>query len=89
MPIETYIKNPIERTQGIASKYDYIDENGVLHKAEQLKTVLITSPDDLPLIKDEYKPGTIAYIAGFESMYQLDVFGVWHPITETQEVSEG
>ena len=65
---------------------DYVDGNGNLVKNDDAKMVMVRSKADLDVIVG-YRPGTIAYTAGFKNMWQLDASGEWQAIVE--EVSNG
>lgn len=51
-------------------------KDGIIHKNVPLKSVMITSQSELSILTD-YEPGTIAYTAGFASMWQLSADGTW------------
>lgn len=57
------------------TKVDYVDSN-VLYKGNVADSVMVSSSDDLSSLTD-LTPGSIAYIAGFGSMWQLDATGSW------------
>lgn len=65
---------------------DYVDGSGNLVKNDDAKMVMVRSKADLDLLEG-YRPGTIAYTAGFKNMWQLDTGGEWQTIVE--EVSNG
>ena len=65
---------------------DYVDVGGNLVKNDDAKMVMVRSKADLDVIVG-YRPGTIAYTAGFKNMWQLDASGEWQAIVE--EVSNG
>lgn len=54
---------------------DYV-KNGKIYKNAQCVGVMITSSSDLALL-DEYGVGTLAFTAGFTSMWQKDIDGVF------------
>ena len=58
---------------------DYV-ANGRLHTNTPIKSVMITAETDLALLTG-YEPGTIAYTAGFGSMWQLAADGTWASIS--------
>ena len=59
---------------------DYI-ENDVLHIGSPIALVLVSSAADLVDLatfrERDYKPGTIAYTAGFNQMWQKAPDGTW------------
>lgn len=57
---------------------DYVID-GVIYRNNPVKNVLVGSSSDLSLLKD-YDPGTIAYTAGYQSMWQKDITGDWEVI---------
>lgn len=60
----------------VESSGDYV-KNGVVYKNPGVPSVMIESEDDLELLVDKYPPCTIAYTAGFETMWQLDTSGTF------------
>ena len=54
---------------------DYI-ENGVAHNNNVTHSVMVESESDLASL-DNYAVGSIAYTAGFGSMWQLSADGEW------------
>lgn len=65
---------------------DYVDGNGNLVKNDDAKMVMVRNKADLDIL-GSYRPGTIAYTAGFKNMWQLDASSEWQTIVE--EVSNG
>ena len=65
---------------------DYVDGNGNLVKNDDAKMVMVRNKADLNIL-GSYRPGTIAYTAGFKNMWQLDSSSEWQTIVE--EVSNG
>lgn len=65
---------------------DYVDGNGNLVKNDDAKMVMVRNKADLNIL-GSYRPGTIAYTAGFKNMWQLDASSEWQTIVE--EVSNG
>lgn len=65
---------------------DYVDGNGNLVKNDDAKMVMVRNKADLDML-GSYRPGTIAYTAGFKNMWQLDASSEWQTIVE--EVSNG
>lgn len=65
---------------------DYVDGNGNLVKNDDAKMVMVRNKADLDILGN-YRPGTIAYTAGFKNMWQLDASSEWQTIVE--EVSNG
>ena len=56
--------------------YDYIDENGDIQQNVQGASVMVKAEADLSSLTD-YKPGTIAYTAGFTGVWQKAADGTW------------
>ena len=57
---------------------DYVDSGGLLHINEKARSILVRNESDLSnLPSGIYIPGTIAYTAGFQSMWQLNSSGSW------------
>ena len=54
---------------------DYI-KNGEIYTNNPLQSILVNSQSDLATLTG-YLPGTIAYTAGFASMWQLSAAGTW------------
>lgn len=63
---------------------DYVDSNGRIIRNDDAKMVMVRNKSDLDLLND-YRPGTIAYTAGFKNMWQLDADGEWQTIVEEVE----
>lgn len=61
-----------------AGTTDYILD-GVVIKDAPVKTIIVTSESDLAGLEG-YEPGTVAYTAGFGSMWQLDASGDWQEV---------
>ena len=55
---------------------DVVDSDGVLREDVPCKGVMVTAESDLANLPD-YQPGTIAFVAGFGSMWQLSAAGTW------------
>lgn len=55
---------------------DYIDEGGRLCVEALQRAVMIRSQDDLSFLS-EYPSGTIAYTAGFVTIWQKSAAGEW------------
>ena len=67
--------------QQTSSEIDYVDSNGVLHRGANAPVVQIESASVLEnLPEGTYSTGTIAYISGFRSAWQLAADGTWVPI---------
>lgn len=62
-----------------SSQLDYIDANGDLIKGVTASAVMVTAEADLANLTD-YEPGSIAYVAGFGSMWQLGADGTWETV---------
>ena len=58
---------------------DYIDDNGDITTDVEISSIMVRSSSDLTSLSD-YKPGTIAYTAGFSSMWQKSADGTWSEI---------
>ena len=58
---------------------DVVDSDGVLREDVPCKGVMVTAESDLANLPD-YQPGTIAFVAGFGSMWQLDADGAWQEV---------
>ena len=66
-----------------SSNIDYV-KNGKIYKniyknESSSQSILISSEEDLNLLTS-YSPGTIAFTAGFSSMWQKNVDGNWETI---------
>ena len=59
---------------------DVVDSDGVLREDVPCKGVMVTAESDLANLPD-YQPGTIAFTAGFGSMWQKDASGEWTSMT--------
>ena len=64
----------ITRTQG-RSEVDYVKGTD-LFKGSGAASVMVTAESDLENLEG-YNPGTIAYTAGFGSIWQLAADGTW------------
>lgn len=58
---------------------DVVDEDGVLREDVPCKGVMVRAQTDLANLPD-YQPGTLAFTAGFGSMWQLDASGEWQEV---------
>ena len=58
-----------------ASTNDFV-KDGKLHENAQITSVMVESSSDLESLEG-YFPGSVAYTAGFTSMWQLDADGQW------------
>lgn len=70
--------DPIKRISDVVQdtgNTDYILGNAI-YKNSPTKSVLVTAESDLSRLSD-YDPGTVAYTAGFEAMWQKDATGEW------------
>ena len=54
---------------------DYVKNGDIISNAP-IKMVLVSSQSDLTLLTD-YEPGTIAYTAGFQTMWQKAPDNTW------------
>ena len=59
---------------------DVVDSDGVLREDVPCKGVMVTAQTDLANLPD-YQPGTIAFVAGFGSMWQKSAAGEWVSMT--------
>ena len=57
------------------SEVDYV-KDGVLYKGNVAESVMVESSEDLSSLTG-LTPGSIAYTAGFESIWQLDASNTW------------
>lgn len=65
-----------------ASTYSYIDTDGILHTGVYAEPVMVNEEADLDLLTpDNCVPGTMAFVAGFGTMWQLDAAGSWQEIS--------
>ena len=65
-----------------SSNIDYVKNGKIykdIYKNESSQSILISSEEDLNLLTS-YSPGTIAFTAGFSSMWQKNVDGNWETI---------
>ena len=66
--------------QQISGETDYV-KDGVLHRGVNAASILVAGEADLQAIpKGLYSPGSVAYTAGFQAMWQLSVTGEWVPM---------
>lgn len=61
-----------------AGNTDYILDGKIVKNAP-VKTVIVTAESDLASL-DGYEVGTMAYTAGFGSIWQLDASGTWQEV---------
>lgn len=59
---------------------DYV-KNGELHTGGTAPSIMVSAETDLDNLPDIYPPGTVAYTAGFQDMWQLDTDGNWVSMT--------
>lgn len=59
---------------------DYV-KDGELHIGGTAPSIMVTAEADLDNLPDIYPPGTVAYTAGFQDMWQLDADGNWVSMT--------
>lgn len=59
-----------------AGNLDYV-QDGRLYKNNPASSVMVTAETDLDSLLDGYPAGTVAYTAGFTSMWQKDASGEW------------
>lgn len=65
-----------------SNNIDYVKDSKIyknIYKNESSQSILISSEEDLNLLTS-YSPGTIAFTAGFSSMWQKNVDGNWETI---------
>lgn len=60
--------------QGI-DETDFV-KDGELYKHQAVSIIMVESSSDLTLLTD-YAPGSLAYTAGFGSVWQMDADGEW------------
>ncbi len=68
-------KNSFPRSDDMENVNDYV-KDGKLYENVPITAVMIESPSDLNSLEGFY-PGSIAYVAGFTSMWQLGADGEW------------
>lgn len=68
----------LEKTQigHVNEGIDYV-LNGVVHAGAVPSAVMVTAESDLANLPDTYEPGTIAYTAGYQDIWQLAADGTW------------
>lgn len=59
---------------------DYV-KDGELHVGGTAPSIMVSAETDLDNLPDIYPPGTVAYTAGFQDMWQLGADGTWVSIT--------
>ena len=64
----------VDQTQDVGN-IDYV-KNGEVYKNNPAKSVMVSGQADLASLTG-YGPGTMAYTAGYKSMWQLSVSGEW------------
>jgi hypothetical protein len=57
----------------------YVDSDGVLVRNAQIVPIMIRDSSDLDSIGTDYTPGSMAFIAGGGSKWQLSAGGEWVP----------
>ena len=62
----------------VDSVTDYV-KDGVLYRNAVSSTVMVESSSDLDNL-DEYEVGSIAYTAGYGSVWQKDADGTWQEV---------
>ena len=67
----------------VQSDVDYVDSNGDMHLHVKTPNVMVRNYSDLSGLT-VYTPGTIAFTAGYNNMWQLDASGTWKVIVEEQ-----
>lgn len=70
--------DPIKRISDVVQdtgNTDYVLGNEI-YKNSPTKSVLVTAESDLSKLAD-YDPGTVAYTAGFDKMWQMNAAGTW------------
>ena len=78
MALERQYANPYKQRMRVDTDVDYV-QNGTLVLGADARSVLIGSSADLTQLTD-LTPGSIAYTAGFASMWQLGANGEWTEI---------
>lgn len=75
-------KPDISRVQSM-DELDYVDD-GDLIRGSSAGSVMIESSSDLSLLTD-YAPGSIAFTAGYENMWQKKADGTWKQFVGEEE----
>jgi hypothetical protein len=73
--MDEQLVTPSGQKTKIAGTLDYV-QAGTLHVGSEVRAVMVTSADDLTQLTG-YTPGSIAYTAGFKSLWQLAASGEW------------
>lgn len=82
MSMSSVVADPYTPRHIAQTLVDYVDSDGILHIYEKTRSVLVRSQNDLSnLPSGMYLPGTIAYTAGFQAMWQLNASGSWVSMT--------
>lgn len=68
-------KKSFLRNADMANVNDYV-KNGELYENAPITAVMIESSSDLDSLEG-LQPGSVAYVAGFTSMWQLGADGEW------------
>ena len=58
---------------------DYMDNDGNYVRNADIRLIMIRSAADLNIIGTDYTPGSMAFIAGGASKWQLSAGGEWEP----------
>lgn len=64
---------------GTFGKTDYV-KDGNIYRSVPIKNVMVSSSEDLSDLSD-YDIGTIAYTAGYQSIWQKGIDGTWESLT--------
>lgn len=68
----------------IKGVYDFVGSDGALHLNNESRSVMVTAQSDLAQL-DGYLPGSIAFTAGYDSMWMLDASGNWVSMNATEQ----
>lgn len=68
----------------VQSDIDYVDSSGDIHVHVKVGEIIVTDEDDLATLTG-YNVGSIAYLAGFSQMWQLNAAGDWVEIGATSD----
>lgn len=69
---------------GHVTNMDYV-KDGVLYGGAYVGVVMVESESDLDSLPDTYQPGSLAFTAGYQQMWQLAADGTWVEIGSTAE----
>lgn len=72
---------------GHVTNMDYV-KGGVIYGGAYTSMVMVESADDLENLPDTYAPGSIAFTAGYQDMWQLAADGTWVSVTGGENAQE-